>query len=217
MVRRRRPVQRGLAWLVLVGVGGAGCAQESSDVRLVASPLIDTRALCQDLQAKLPKGWKIESVTEADAPQGWARLAGDPGLRVHMENRGLTMVHPILGSYHPTFTIWLMPLAWEGSEPSRNQHVRGGEFTQGTYKPDPDPQSFPAVYWGTTSPFHYFYTNVGMGPWRKAPVITAKVLAVAHWEPPPAPADTQPGEAKSPAADSSAATRPDTAEKPRTP
>ena len=179
----------GLGLSMLLVVGCTRAQQQGPPLVVPYSPLINTRKLCRRLQAKLPEGWKITSVTESEAPKGWARLAGQAGLRLYMENPTATVVHPILGPYHPSFTIWLMPLAWEGSEPTRNQRVRNGEYGQGPFKPDPDPESVPAAYWGTTPPFHYFYTNVGMGPWRKAPVITAKLLAVAHWEPPPAKAD----------------------------
>ena len=194
MLPRRGHPSPGLCRLAWGTLAMVGCAQQQPALIVPRSPLVDTQKLCQRLQAKLPKGWKIVEVTESDAPRGWHRSSGESGLRIHMTNPEATVTHPILGPYHPTFTIWLMPLAWEGAEPLKNQHVRSGKFTQGPFKPDPDPDTFPAAYWGTTPPFHYFYTNVGMGPWRKAPVITAKVLAVARWTPTPAPADTRPAE-----------------------
>ena len=204
MRTQRRMTRGGLGW-ALGALFVTGCAQQKELV-LPQSDLIDTGALCRQLEAKLPRGWRIVSVIETDTPKGWTRLAGARGLRVYMKDPNTRVFHPVLQPYHPFFVIWLMPRAWDGSEPTRDQHIRGGAYQQGTYTPDPDPDPnrIPAAYWGSNAQHHYFHTTAGLGLWRKAPVIAAKILAVTRWrapasQPAEAPsAETKPGANKAP-------------------
>ena len=193
------PRRLGSPCLACVAFGvllGAGCAKKKQVVVLPETTVGDTSEICARLQTKLRGGWRIAEVGETDVPKGWTRFAGSPGLRVHMTDPTTTVDHPILGPYHPTFTVWLMPRDWRGSEPMRNQHLRDSGFAQGPIRPDPDPDpdKFPAVYWGTNPYFHYLYMNVGMGPWKKAPVVCAKALSVTRWGAPASQPATQPSE-----------------------
>jgi len=103
----------------------------------------------------LPEGWRVISIKTAKEPIFWTRSAGGDGIAIEARNPKVTLQSPLTGPYHPSFTLFVMPMEWEGEDRRNGGKVDERKFvrTRGSVMID---QTYKADYLGHNGTRHFF-------------------------------------------------------------
>lgn len=136
------------------------CCLGASDLR--AADLPPAMIKPDRLKKYLPPNWRLDGISQVDAPSAWKTRRGGRGVRVSFSNPAVTIHDAMVGDYHPFYEFTLMPPDWEG-ENELGAIFKGGEIV--VHMTHPERQIYPDCFRARYRDYYVFDSYLGNGDW----------------------------------------------------